>query len=118
MKLTDKWMELENIILSEVTHLQKCPRYVLTDKWMLAQNFGIPKVQFTDHMKPKKKEDQNVDASVLFTRVNKILTGGSMETKYGAETEGKAIHRLSHLGIHPIYCHQTQTLLWMLGSSC
>jgi hypothetical protein len=42
-------------------------------------------------MKPKKKEDQNVDASVLFRRVNKILTGGYMETKYGPETDGKAI---------------------------
>jgi hypothetical protein len=31
-------------------------------------------------MKPKKKEDQTVDASVLFRRVNKILTGGNTET--------------------------------------
>ena len=60
--------------------------------------FGIPKIQFTDHMKLKKKKDQNVDASVLLRRVNKILTGGNMETKCGAETEGKAIQRLSHLG--------------------
>jgi hypothetical protein len=29
-------------------------------------------------MKPKKKEDQNMDASVLLRRVSKILTGGSM----------------------------------------
>jgi hypothetical protein len=41
--------------------------------------------------KPKKKEDQNVDASVLLRRENKILTGGNMETKCGVETEGKAI---------------------------
>jgi hypothetical protein len=61
-------------------------------------------------MKPKK-EDQNVDTSVLFRRVNKILTGGNMETKYGAETEGKAIQRLPHQGIYPVYSHQTQTLL-------
>jgi hypothetical protein len=53
-------------------------------------------------MKPKK-EDQNVDASMLFRRVNKILTGGNMETKCGTETEGKAIWRLSHLGTHPRY---------------
>jgi hypothetical protein len=33
-------------------------------------------------MKPKKKEDQSVDASVLFRRVNKIPTGGNMETKF------------------------------------
>jgi hypothetical protein len=28
------------------------------------------------------------------------------------------IQRLSHLGIHPIYSHQTQTLLWMSRSAC
>jgi hypothetical protein len=69
-------------------------------------------------MKPKEKEDQNVDASVLLRRVNKILTGGNMETKCGAETEGKAIQRLPHLGNPSIYSHQTQKLLWMLGSAC
>jgi hypothetical protein len=42
-------------------------------------------------MKPKKKEDQNVDAPVHLRRVNKLLTGGNIETKCGAETEGKAI---------------------------
>ena len=57
-------------------------------------------------MKPKK-EDQNVDASVLFRMVNKILTGGNMEIMCGAETEGKAIQRLPYLGIHPIYNHKT-----------
>ena len=73
MKFLGKWMELENIIHSKVT--------ALTNKWILAQKFGIPKIQFTDHMKPKKKEDQSVDASVLFRRVNEILTGGSMGKK-------------------------------------
>jgi hypothetical protein len=64
-------------------------------------------------MKPKKKEE-NVDALELFRRVNKILTEANMDTKCGAEPEVKAIQRLSHLGIHPIDSHQTQTLLWML----
>jgi hypothetical protein len=58
-------------------------------------------------MKPKKKEDQSVDASVGFRRVNKKLTGENLEIKCGAETEGKANQRLLHLGIHPIYSHQT-----------
>jgi hypothetical protein len=35
----------------------------------------------------------------------RIPMGG--DTKGGAETEGKAILRLSYLGIHPIYSHQT-----------
>jgi hypothetical protein len=54
-------MGLENIILSEVTQSQKNTHgiwYTLIDKWILAQKFGIPKIQFTDHMKLKKKEDQ------------------------------------------------------------
>jgi hypothetical protein len=30
--------------------------YGLTDKWILGQKFGIPKIQFTDHMKLKKRK--------------------------------------------------------------
>ena len=59
--------------------------------WLLSQKFGIPKMQFTDHMKLKKKEDQSVDTSVLLRRGIKIPMEGDTETKFGAETEGKAI---------------------------
>jgi hypothetical protein len=38
---------------------------------------------------------------------------GVTETKCGTEIEGMTIQRLPHLGIHPIYNFQTQTLLWM-----
>jgi hypothetical protein len=69
-------------------------------------------------MKLKKKEDLHVDSFVLHRRENKILTGGNTEKKYGGETEGKVIQRLPNLGIHPIYCHQTQTLLWMPRCAC
>jgi len=50
----------------------------------------------------------------------KIFIGRDMETKFGAETEGKAIQRLPHLGIQPIhtYSHQTQTILLMPRSAC
>jgi hypothetical protein len=43
---------------------------------VLAQKFGIPKIQFTDHMKLKKKEDQSIDTSVLLRKGNKIPMGG------------------------------------------
>jgi hypothetical protein len=66
----------------------------------------------------KKKEYLSVDTSVLLRRENKIPAGGATETKCGAQTEGKAIQRLPHLGIHPVYSHQTQTLLWMPRSAC
>jgi hypothetical protein len=65
-----------------------------------------------------KKEDQSVGASVLLGWVNNILTGGNLETTCGAETEGKTIQRLPHLGIHLIYSCQTWILLRMLGSAC
>jgi hypothetical protein len=58
-----------------------------------------------------------VDVSVLFRRENKIIKRGNTEAKCGAETEGKATQRLPHLEIHPIYSHQTQTLLWMPRSA-
>jgi hypothetical protein len=85
---------------------------------VLAQKLRIPKLQFTDHMKLKKKEDQSVDTLVLCRRGIKTPMGGDTETKGGAETEGKAIQRLTHLRIHPIYSHQTQTLLWVPISAC
>jgi hypothetical protein len=45
--------------------------------------------------------------------------GGDIETKCGAETEGKTILvELSHLRIHSMYSHQTQTVLWMPTSAC
>jgi hypothetical protein len=69
-------------------------------------------------MKLKKKEEQSVGSLVFLRRGNKILMGASTEIKGRAETEGKAIMRLPHLGIHPTYSHQTQTLLWMPRSAC
>jgi len=41
-------------------------------------------------MKLNKKEDQNVDASFLLRRENKILTGGNTGTKGEAGTKEKA----------------------------
>jgi hypothetical protein len=69
-------------------------------------------------MKPKKKEDQSVDTSLLLRRGNKIPTEGVTETKCEAETEGMTIQRLANLGIHSINNHQTQTLLWMPTRAC
>jgi hypothetical protein len=98
-------------------HNEQCA-FVSTDKWILAQKLGIPKIQFTKHMKLKKKKDQRVDTSVLLRRGDKIPIKGVTETKCGAETEGMTIQRLPHLAIYPINNHQTQTLLWMPTKAC
>jgi hypothetical protein len=61
--------------------------YALTDKWILAQKFGIPNIQFTDHMKHKKKEERSMYVLVILRRGNKILMGGNTETKCGVKTK-------------------------------
>jgi hypothetical protein len=65
-----------------------------------------------------KKEDQSVDTLFILRRGNKIPMEGVTETMFGAETEGKTIQRLPHLGIHPINNHQTQTLLHIPTRFC
>ena len=92
--------------------------YALTDKWILAQKLRIPKIQFGKHMTLKKKEDQSVDTSFLLKMGNKIPMEGVTETKFGAEMEGRTIQRLPHPEIHPIYNHQTQTVLHMPVRFC
>jgi hypothetical protein len=69
-------------------------------------------------MKLKKKEDQSVDTSFLLKMGNKIPIEGITETMFRAETEERAIHRLTHLGIHSINNHQMQTLLHMPARFC
>jgi hypothetical protein len=64
--------ESVNPVTKEHTHTW----YVRTDKWILGKKLGIPMIQITSHMKLEKKEDQRMDASVLFRRGNKIITGG------------------------------------------
>jgi hypothetical protein len=56
-------------------------------------------------MKFKKKEEQSMYTLVLLKRGNKLPMRGDTDTKCGAETEGKAVQRLPHLGIHPIYSY-------------
>jgi hypothetical protein len=120
MKFLGKWMNLEDIILSGVTQSQKNTHgmhSLIIMYWILVQKLGIPKIQFTNHMKLKKKEDQSVDTSNLLRRGNRTTVEGVTETNCGAEIEEMTIQRLTHLGIHPIYNHQTQTLLWMPTSA-
>jgi hypothetical protein len=96
MKFLGKWMDLEDIILSEVTQSQKNTHDMHSlIKWILA-----PKLR------------------ILFRRGNKIPMEGVTETKFGAETEGTTIQRLPHLRIHLIKNHQIQTLWQMPTRAC
>ena len=57
----------------------------------ISTKFGMSKIEFTDHMNLKKKEEQTVNASVHLRRGNKRLIGENVGTKCGTETEGKVI---------------------------
>ena len=50
--------------------------------------------------------------------LNKALMEGVTELQCGVETDEMTIQRLTHLGIHPIYNHQAQTLLWRPTRAC
>jgi hypothetical protein len=52
-----------------------------------------------------------VGPSVLLRRGKKIVMVANIETKCGAENEGKTIQKLPHLEIHSVYSYQIQTLL-------
>jgi hypothetical protein len=69
-------------------------------------------------MKLEIKEDQSVDTSILPIKGDKIYMEGVTEPKCGAETGGMIHQRMPDMGIHPIYHHQTQKLLWMPTSAC
>jgi hypothetical protein len=76
MKFLGKWIELENIILNEVTQSQKKTHgmhslisgylVITTHKSLFgAQKLQITRIQFTDHMELIKKEDQSMSALIL-----------------------------------------------------
>jgi hypothetical protein len=64
MKFLGKWMDLEDIILSEITQSQKNSHvmYSLVSGYS-TRNLGYPryKIQFAKRMTLRKKEDQSVD---------------------------------------------------------
>ena len=77
----------------------------------------ITKMQFINHMKLKKKEEQSVGASVLPRRGTKY-SQEQIWRQSVEQTERKAIQSLPYLGIHPVHIHQNQTLLGMPTSAC
>ena len=68
MKFLGKWIDLEDIILSEVTQSQKDIHAMHS---LMSGKLRIPKMPFAQHTKLKKKEDQSVDTLLLLRMVKK-----------------------------------------------
>jgi hypothetical protein len=94
MKFLGKWLDLDGIILSEVTQSQKNSHdmYSLIHGYY-PRNLEYPryKLQFAKRMKLKKNEDQSVDTLPLLRNGNKTPMEGVTETKFGAVTKGWTI---------------------------
>ena len=120
MKFLSKWMDLEGIILSEVTQSQKNSHNMyslISGHYPRNLEYLRYKIQFAKHMK-LKNEDQSVDTLNLLRVWSKTPMEGVTETKFGAETKGWISQRLHHPGFHPIISHQTQTLLHTRARFC
>ena len=102
MKFLGKWVELENIILSEVTQSQKNTHGMHSfDKWILAQKLGIPKTQLTYQMMPKKKEGEDPGPGKDSVQQCRGIPGqGSGKGWIGERGEGRGLMGLSGRGGH------------------
>jgi hypothetical protein len=69
-------MELENIILSEVTQTQRDIHGMYSLKVDISQKkYRIPRIKSTELKKVNKLKDPSDDASVLLGREKKAITG-------------------------------------------
>ena len=91
MKFLCKWLDVEGIILSEVTQSQKNSNdmYSLISGYY-PRNLEYPryKLQLAKHMNLKKNKDQSVDTLPLLRIGNKTSMEGVTEIKFGTETKG------------------------------
>ena len=94
LKFLGKWMDLEGIILSEVTQSQKNSHdmYSLISGYY-PRNLEYPryKIQFAKHMKLKKNKEQSVETLPILKIGNKTPMERVTETKFGAEMKGWTI---------------------------
>jgi hypothetical protein len=91
MKFLGKWIDLESIILSEVTQSQKNSH----DMYSLISGYYPPnleypryKIQLVKHLKLRKNEEQGVDPLPLLGIGSKAPMEGATETEFGADKKG------------------------------
>jgi hypothetical protein len=59
------------------------------DKWVLVQTLTMPRIQPTDHMELRRKEDQDMDASPMHRGRNIMIMGGGGRGHLGGKEEGR-----------------------------
>jgi len=93
-KFIGKWIELENIILIEVTQSQKNTHYLISGYWPKSSYYLRHNPQTT--WSSRRMTKVQMLHSFLKGR-RKIFIGGDMKAKFGAQSEGMATQNLSHM---------------------
>jgi hypothetical protein len=91
MKFLGKWMDLDSIILREVTQSQKKSHNMyslICGYYPRSLEYRRYKIQFAKHIKLKKNKDQSVDTLSLLRIGNKTPMEGVTETQFGGEMKG------------------------------
>jgi len=110
MKFLHEWMKLENIILSVVSQTQKNHKwYALTDKWILAQKLRLP---YWLSIWSSRRTTKMWMLQYFLEGRTKIFIRVNMETKLGAQTEGKAIQRLCTWCFSPYIVTKPRQYCW------
>ena len=119
VKYTGKWKDIKYIILCEVTQSQnyKHGTHSLI-KGYYSKNSEYPKCNSQTTWSSSRRKMRVWVFQSLLEWGTKYSLEKNMETKCRAETEGITIHCLPNLWIHPIYRHQTQSLLWIPTLAC
>jgi hypothetical protein len=94
MKFLGKWMDLEGIVLSEITQSQKNSHdmySLISGYYPRILEYPRYKIQFAKYMELKKNEDQSVDTLPLLRIENKTPMEGVTELMFGAEMKGWTI---------------------------
>jgi hypothetical protein len=114
MKFTGKWMEFENIILSDVIQSQKNTHGM----YSLISGHYPKSSKYPRYNSQTKWSSRRQKVWMLPRWRNRILRKIKIWRQSVEQRLKESPSRLSLLGIHPIYSHQTQMLLWMPGSTC
>lgn len=92
-------MELENIVLREVSQTLKDIHNMSIDKCILAKKYRKPRVQPTDHKKYNKKKGSNECASIPCRMGNKKVMGDRGKKGPRREKRGGKGNRIKYRGI-------------------
>ena len=104
MKFLDQWMDLEDIILSNVMQSQRT--HMICTHWYVVISSEYPRYNLQSTWKSRRRKTKVWILRSFLEGGSEITIEGVTEANFRAEPDRMTIQRLSHPGIHPINNHQ------------